>query len=101
MRLAASRAVIVESSRGWKLDKLKQSHKIDTIVALSMACLAAVRGQNNYYDIRALADALPEEPEKPSPAEVYRQQLMAKYGQAPGCAPWLAREAEKANGSGA
>jgi hypothetical protein len=65
-----------------------------------MACLAAVRG-HPYYDIRALADALPEEPEKPSPAELYRQQLLAKYGQAPGTAPWLAREAEKANGGGA
>jgi phage terminase large subunit-like protein len=45
MRLAISRAIIVESSRGWRLDKLKQAHKIDQVVALSMACLAAVRGQ--------------------------------------------------------
>jgi phage terminase large subunit-like protein len=45
MRLAISRAIIVESSRGWRLDKLKQAHKIDTVVALSMAALAAVRGQ--------------------------------------------------------
>jgi len=103
MRLAASRAVIVESSRGWRLDKLKQAHKIDVIVALSMACLAAVRGQNNYYDIRALADALPDETEKPSPAELYRQQLMEKYGQPCGQyqfpREWI--EADKrANGGG-
>ena len=45
MRLAISRAVLVESARGWRLDKLKQQHKIDVVVALSMACLAAVRGQ--------------------------------------------------------
>ena len=45
MRLAVSRAIITESSRGWKLDKTKQSHKIDSIVALSMACLAAINGQ--------------------------------------------------------
>jgi hypothetical protein len=45
MRLAISRAIIVESSRGWRLDKLKQQHKIDVVVALSMAALAAVRGQ--------------------------------------------------------
>jgi hypothetical protein len=45
MRLAVSRAVVTESSRGWKLDKLKQAHKIDVVVALSMACLAAVRGE--------------------------------------------------------
>ena len=43
MRLAISRAIIVESARGWRLDKLKQQHKIDVVVALSMAALAAVR----------------------------------------------------------
>ena len=54
MRLAVSRAVIVESSRGWRLDKLKQQHKIDVVVALSMACLAAVSGQGKPgYDLFA------------------------------------------------
>ena len=54
MRLAVSRAIIVESSRGWRLDKLKQQHKIDVVVALSMACLAAVRGQGKPgYDLFA------------------------------------------------
>lgn len=43
MRLAVSRAVISESSRGWKLDKLRQSHAIDVVVALSMAALACVQ----------------------------------------------------------
>ena len=46
MRRAVSHAVIHESSRGWRLDKLKQSHKIDLVVALSMAALAAVKGQS-------------------------------------------------------
>ena len=51
MRLAISRAIITESSRGWKLDKLKQQHKIDVVVALSMAALAAVRdGGKSRYD---------------------------------------------------
>src|SRR5262249_33674515 len=45
MRLAISRAIMHESSRGWRVDKLKQQHRIDLVVALSMACLAAVRGQ--------------------------------------------------------
>ena len=45
MRLAISRAVAVESSRGWRLDKAKQSHKIDIVVALAMSALAAVRSQ--------------------------------------------------------
>ena len=46
MRLAVSRAIVTESSRGWKIDKTKQGHHIDVIVALSMAALAAVRGQS-------------------------------------------------------
>jgi hypothetical protein len=50
MRTAITHAIIVESARGWRLDKLKQSHKIDVVVALSLACLAAVRvgGQPGY-----------------------------------------------------
>jgi phage terminase large subunit-like protein len=55
MRLAVSRAIIVESSRGWRLDKLKQFHKIDVVVALSMATLAAVRGQaESYFDLHGM-----------------------------------------------
>ena len=51
MRLSISRAIIVESARGWRLDKMKQQHKIDVVVALSMACLAAVRdGNKSRYD---------------------------------------------------
>jgi hypothetical protein len=42
MRLAVSRCVAVESSRGWRLAKEKQSHKIDVVVALAMAAHACV-----------------------------------------------------------
>jgi phage terminase large subunit-like protein len=45
MRLAVSRAIMIESSRGFRLAKDKQQHKIDVIVALSMAALGAVKGQ--------------------------------------------------------
>jgi hypothetical protein len=45
MRLAVSRAVALETARGWRIAKEKQSHKIDTIVALAMACHATVEGQ--------------------------------------------------------
>ena len=55
MRLAVSRAVLSESARGWKLDKVKKSHKIDVVVALSMACLAAVRGEGSSYNLSGLA----------------------------------------------
>ena len=50
LRLAISRAIAVETSRGWKIDKAKQSHKIDVVVALAMACHAAVQGsrESNY-----------------------------------------------------
>jgi phage terminase large subunit-like protein len=42
LRLAISRAVAVETSRGWRIAKEKQSHKIDVVVALAMACQAAI-----------------------------------------------------------
>jgi phage terminase large subunit-like protein len=37
MRLSASRAVALETSRGWRIAKEKQSHKIDVVVALAQA----------------------------------------------------------------
>jgi hypothetical protein len=43
MRLAVSRAVAIETSRGWRIAKEKQSHKIDVVVALAMAAHAAVK----------------------------------------------------------
>jgi hypothetical protein len=42
MRLAASRAIAIETVRGWRIAKEKQSHKIDVIVALGMAAHGAV-----------------------------------------------------------
>jgi phage terminase large subunit-like protein len=55
MRLAVSRAIIVESARGWRLDKLRQHYRIDLVVALSMAALAAVRGQSESSYISDLS----------------------------------------------
>lgn len=43
LRQHALNAVAVESARGWKLDKAKQSRKVDGVVALSFAVLAAVK----------------------------------------------------------
>ena len=50
MRLAVSRCIAVESSRGWKIDKSKQAHKIDLVISLMMACQAAIegRGESNF-----------------------------------------------------
>jgi phage terminase large subunit-like protein len=47
IRLAISRAVALETSRGWRIAKDKQSHKIDVVVALAMAALGAVHGQEH------------------------------------------------------
>jgi len=37
MRLAVSRAIALETGRGWRISEEKQSHKIDVVVALAMA----------------------------------------------------------------
>ena len=86
MRLAVSRAVIVESSRGWRLDKLRQHFHIDVVVALSMACLAAVRGAAEpVYDLFAPGLFDDDEPQEPTWEERERQrrhdELLRKYGQ--------------------
>jgi phage terminase large subunit-like protein len=42
LRLAVSRAIAVETARGWRITKEKSAHKIDVVVALAMAAHAAV-----------------------------------------------------------
>jgi phage terminase large subunit-like protein len=49
MRLAISRTIAVETPRGWRISKEKQAHKIDVVVAMAMACHAAVQGQGKRY----------------------------------------------------
>jgi phage terminase large subunit-like protein len=48
IRLAISRAVAIETARGWRIAKDKQSHKIDVVVALAMAAHAAVSTKSSY-----------------------------------------------------
>ena len=43
MRLAVSRTIAIERARGWHIVKEKQTAKVDVVIALSMAALAAVR----------------------------------------------------------
>jgi phage terminase large subunit-like protein len=45
IRLAISRAIALETSRGWRIAKEKVSHKIDVVVALAQAALGAVKNQ--------------------------------------------------------
>ena len=49
MRLSASHAIAIQSSRGWRIAKEKTSHKIDVIVALAMASLAAIESSHKWY----------------------------------------------------
>lgn len=49
MRLAISRAVAVETPRGFRISKQTQSHKIDVVIALAMAAYAAVQDQSEGY----------------------------------------------------
>jgi phage terminase large subunit-like protein len=51
IRLAISRAVAVETARGWRIVKEKQAHKIDVVVALAMACHAAAQCEYGDYDV--------------------------------------------------
>ena len=46
LRLAVQRSVAVENPRGWRIAKEKSSHKIDVVVALAQAALAAVQKGN-------------------------------------------------------
>jgi hypothetical protein len=51
MRLAMAHTVAKETQRGWLITKERQSDKIDVVVALAMAALAAVQGQSeSSYD---------------------------------------------------
>ncbi|MGP0083245.1 MAG: hypothetical protein ACLP0B_06430 [Steroidobacteraceae bacterium] len=72
MRLAVSRAVAIETSRGWRIGKEKQSYKIDVVVALAMACYAAVHSQGESSFMGFGPDATwidgPEQPTKTVPS---------------------------------
>jgi phage terminase large subunit-like protein len=48
IRLAMSRAIAIETPRGWRIAKEKQAHKIDVVIALGMAALAAIQTQSSY-----------------------------------------------------
>ncbi|HUY39803.1 MAG TPA: terminase TerL endonuclease subunit [Candidatus Binataceae bacterium] len=61
IRLSISRAVAIETSRGWRIAKERASHKIDVIVALAQAALGAVKAQGGdglLNFTRAMAEAL-------------------------------------------
>jgi phage terminase large subunit-like protein len=75
LRLAISRCVALETSRGWKISKEKASHKIDVVVALAQAALGAVQqGQQSVgVDVAFQQRA----------AEFFRNAEMLRTGQQP------------------
>jgi phage terminase large subunit-like protein len=76
LRLAISRAVAVETSRGWRIAKEKQAHKIDAVIALGMAALAAVQKQSTYdASMRWLGFDDDDAPEDPQIVKQRRQRL--------------------------
>jgi phage terminase large subunit-like protein len=60
VRLAVHRAVALETSRGWRIAKEKQSHKIDVVVALAQAALGATKGVHEVCE--PLSANLADEP---------------------------------------
>jgi phage terminase large subunit-like protein len=77
LRLAVSRAVAIETSRGWRIAKEKQAHKIDVVVALGMAALCCVKAQGaDAWDVsgRWISEG-PPPPEPPDVVAARRQKL--------------------------
>src|SRR5262249_14588722 len=56
MRLAISRAIASETSRGRRITKEKQSHTIDVVIALAMAAYATIQGRDeSTYNLDAFS----------------------------------------------
>jgi phage terminase large subunit-like protein len=99
IRLAISRTVALENARGWRITKEKASHKIDVVVALSMACFAAVQAQSEPFFDQSWRwvsedDSTPLDPKEAAKAEAedfYRSKLVSyldafgAFGRGP---PW-------------
>ena len=65
MRLAVSRAVAIETPRGWRIGKQNQAFKIDQIVALAMSAYAAVQAQADPFFDRTYAWVAGNDPTDP------------------------------------
>lgn len=51
LRQQALQTVSLETPRGWRIAKEKAGHKIDAIVALAIACVAAIEGKPKALDL--------------------------------------------------
>jgi len=60
LRAAVSKTVAIESSRGWRLGKAKQSDRVDPVIALAMAALACVQaGAPQHMEFIRVPQAVP------------------------------------------
>jgi phage terminase large subunit-like protein len=76
MRLAASRAVVSEGARGFKIDKVRHVHHIDVIISLAMAALAAVKGADEpSYSLWGDAFSSDAPKTKEAADQIYRNSL--------------------------
>ncbi len=86
LRLAVHRAVALETARGWRIAKERAGHKIDVVVALAQACLAAAQtpthapflfGFGGAY--RLDRDEAPRA-EEPEPADALDEDALRRSG---------------------
>ena len=95
VRLAVQRAIAVENARGWRIAKEKASHKIDVVVALAMACLAAVEAMADQSSWLRLARA-----DRKRAAEVAEAAAAREVAEAAARAKETAEIREQAEASG-
>jgi phage terminase large subunit-like protein len=69
VRLAVARSIALETPRGWRIAKEKQSHKIDVVVALAQAALAAVQGGIAHPPLKISPGAMARARERPTGGE--------------------------------
>jgi len=67
LRGQALNTVAIESARGWRIAKEK-SKKIDSIVALAMACVAALEGKPKVFNPNAMPFGVGPEDDEAEPA---------------------------------
>jgi phage terminase large subunit-like protein len=82
MRLAASRTVGVETGLGMRITKQTSSHKIDSVIALAMACYATAQAEKEPYFNRSYDWAgwtPPEGTEAPMTAKEREDAEAAEY----------------------
>ena len=78
IRLAASSCIAIETPRGWRIAKEKQSHRIDVIVALAMSAYAAVKAQSKNVALDYAAMNRTDD-DDPDGAKAWRAARLANY----------------------